>query len=73
MTVTTSIRKCFSKELASRRSRACRSCSPTNMRADMPEDVVYKMVKGIYENRDKLKQADPGCSPRCGDDFAACR
>jgi TRAP transporter TAXI family solute receptor len=31
-----------------------------NVRADMPEDVVYKMLKAFYENRDKLAQADPG-------------
>jgi TRAP-type uncharacterized transport system substrate-binding protein len=31
-----------------------------NVRADMPEDVVYKMLKAFYENRDKLAQTDPG-------------
>ncbi|MGE0565622.1 MAG: TAXI family TRAP transporter solute-binding subunit [Pseudolabrys sp.] len=38
-----------------------------NVRADMPEDVVYKMLKGIYENRDKLAAADPGFSPMAKD------
>jgi len=37
------------------------------VRADMPEDVVYKMVSGIYKNRDKLKQADPGFTPMAND------
>ena len=38
-----------------------------NVRADMPEDVVYKMVSGFYKNRDKLVQADPGFTPMAKD------
>ncbi|MGH6768092.1 MAG: TAXI family TRAP transporter solute-binding subunit [Xanthobacteraceae bacterium] len=34
-----------------------------NMRTDMPEDVVYKMLTGLYKNRDKLVAADPGFTP----------
>ena len=34
-----------------------------NMRADMPEDVVYKMVSAFYKNRDDLAKADPGFTP----------
>ncbi len=31
-----------------------------NVRADMPEDVVYKMVSAFYKDREKLAQTDPG-------------
>ena len=31
-----------------------------NVRADMPEDVVYKMLSAFYKDKDKLAQADPG-------------
>ena len=31
-----------------------------NMRADMPEDVVYKLLNAFYKNRDALAKADPG-------------
>jgi TRAP transporter TAXI family solute receptor len=38
-----------------------------NMRADMPEDVVYRMVNGFYKNRDALVKADPGFTPLAKD------
>jgi hypothetical protein len=38
-----------------------------NVRADMPEDVVYKMLKAFYDNREKLAQADPGFTPMAKD------
>jgi TRAP-type uncharacterized transport system substrate-binding protein len=31
-----------------------------NVRADVPESVVYRMVKGFYDKRDQLVKADPG-------------
>jgi TRAP transporter TAXI family solute receptor len=31
-----------------------------NVRADMPEDVVYKMLNAFYQNREKLASVDPG-------------
>ena len=31
-----------------------------NARLDMPEDMVYKLVKAFYEKRDDLAKADPG-------------
>ena len=33
-----------------------------NVRADVPEDVVYKMLSAFYANRDKLSSIDPGFS-----------
>jgi len=38
-----------------------------NVRADMPEDVVYKILKGIYDNREKLVEADKGFTPLAKD------
>ena len=31
-----------------------------NVRADMPEDVVYKLLSAFYSKRDELAKADPG-------------
>jgi TRAP transporter TAXI family solute receptor len=38
-----------------------------NVRPDMPEDVVYKMLTGIYKNKDKLVQVDGGFGPMAKD------
>jgi TRAP transporter TAXI family solute receptor len=38
-----------------------------NVRADLPEDVVYRMLSAFYEKRDELKEADPGFTPMAAD------
>lgn len=38
-----------------------------NVRADMPEVVVYKMVNKFYEERENLAKADPGFVPMARD------
>ena len=38
-----------------------------NVRPDMPEDVVYKMVNAFYKDRDALAKADPGFTPMAKD------
>jgi TRAP-type uncharacterized transport system substrate-binding protein len=38
-----------------------------NMRADMPEDVVYKMVSAFHKNREALAKEDPGFTPMAKD------
>ena len=38
-----------------------------NMRPDMPEDVVYRMLGAFYKNRDELAKADPGFGPMAKD------
>jgi hypothetical protein len=38
-----------------------------NVRADLPEDVVYKMVSAFYKNREELAKADPGFTPMAKD------
>jgi hypothetical protein len=38
-----------------------------NVRADAPEGVVYKMVKGFYDRRDELAKIEPGFGPMAKD------
>ena len=38
-----------------------------NMRADMPEDVVYRMLTAFHKNRDALAKSDPGFAPMAKD------
>jgi hypothetical protein len=38
-----------------------------NVRADMPEDVVYKMLTKFYKEKDNLAKADPGFGPMAKD------
>jgi TRAP-type uncharacterized transport system substrate-binding protein len=38
-----------------------------NVRPDMPEDVVYKMLNAFYKNREELAKADPGFTPMAKD------
>jgi hypothetical protein len=38
-----------------------------NVRADMPEDVVYKMLNAFYKNRESLAKSDPGFTPMAKD------
>ncbi len=38
-----------------------------NVRADMPEDVVYKMLAAFHKNRESLAKADPGFTPMAQD------
>jgi len=38
-----------------------------NMRADMPGDVVYKLLTAFYKNRESLAKSDPGFTPMARD------
>ena len=38
-----------------------------NMRADMPEEVVYKLVSAFYKHRDELAKTEPGFTPMAKD------
>jgi len=38
-----------------------------NMRADMPEDVVYRLLGAFYKNRESLAKSDPGFTPMAKD------
>jgi len=38
-----------------------------NVRADMPEALVYRMIKAFYDKRDDLVKIDPGFTPMAKD------
>lgn len=38
-----------------------------NVRADLPEEVVYKMLTAFYQQRENLAKADPGFGPMARD------
>jgi uncharacterized protein len=38
-----------------------------NVRADVPEDLVYKMIKAFYDKKDELVKIDPGFGPLAKD------
>ena len=38
-----------------------------NMRPDMPEDVVYRMLSAFYKNRESIAKVDPGFVPMAKD------
>jgi TRAP transporter TAXI family solute receptor len=38
-----------------------------NVRADMPEEVVYKMLTTLYKKKDDLAKSDPGFTPLAKD------
>jgi len=38
-----------------------------NVRADMPDDVVYKLLNAFYKNRESLAKSDPGFTPMAKD------
>ena len=57
----------FSKDVGVSQIRAVPILFAYNVRADMPEDVVYKMLSAFYKDKDKLAQADPGFTPMAKD------
>ena len=38
-----------------------------NVRPDMPEDVVYRLLGAFYKNRESLAKSDPGFTPMASD------
>jgi len=57
----------FSKDVGVSQIQAVPILFAYNVRSDMPEDVVYKMVSAFYKDKDKLAQADPGFTPMAKD------
>jgi TRAP transporter TAXI family solute receptor len=57
----------FTKDVGVKTIQAVPILFAYNVRADMPEDVVYKMINAFYQNREKLAQADPGFTPLAKD------
>jgi TRAP transporter TAXI family solute receptor len=60
-------KQAFSKEVGVPKIHAVPLLFAYNMRADMPEDVVYKMLAAFHKNREALAKADPGFTPMAQD------
>ena len=50
----------FSKDVGPKKLEGVPILFGYNARLDMPEDVVYKLVKAFYEKKDDLAKMDPG-------------
>lgn len=57
----------FAKDIGVRQIQAVPILFAYNVRADMPEDVVYKMLSAFYKNRESLAKSDPGFTPMARD------
>jgi hypothetical protein len=57
----------FSKDVGVKQIQGVPILFAYNFRADMPEDVVYKIVSAFYKNRDELAKSDPGFTPMAKD------
>lgn len=56
-------KEAFSKDVGVKQILAVPILFGYNVRADMPEDVVYKMLNAFYQNRESLAKSDPGFTP----------
>jgi TRAP transporter TAXI family solute receptor len=52
----------FSKDVGANPRKGVPILFGYNARVDLPEDVVYKLVKAFYDKRDELVKIDPGFS-----------
>jgi hypothetical protein len=59
--------KAFSKDVGVKTILGVPILFGYNVRADMPEDVVYKMLNRFYKERDSLAKIDPGFTPMARD------
>ena len=59
--------KVFSKDVGVKTVLGVPLLFAYNVRADMPEDVVYKMLNAFYKERDSLVKASPGFGPLARD------
>ena len=59
--------KAFSKDVGVKKILGVPILFGYNVRADMPEEVVYKMLSKFYAERDNLAKADPGFTPMARD------
>ena len=57
----------FSKDVGVKQIQGVPILFAYNFRADMPEDVVYKIVSAFYKNREELAKSDPGFTPMAKD------
>jgi TRAP transporter TAXI family solute receptor len=59
--------KAFSKDVGVKKALGVPILFGYNVRADMPEEVVYKMLSTFYDKRETLAKADPGFGPMASD------
>jgi TRAP-type uncharacterized transport system substrate-binding protein len=59
--------KVFSKDVGVKEIEGVPILFAYNVRADMPEDVVYKLLTAFYKHRDDLAKAEPGFAPMAKD------
>ncbi len=59
--------KAFGKDIGVKQIHGVPILFAYNVRADMPEDVVYKLLNAFYKNRDSLAKSDPGFTPMAQD------
>jgi TRAP transporter TAXI family solute receptor len=57
----------FSKDVGVKEIQGVPILFAYNMRPDMPEDVVYKLLNAFYKNRESLAKSDPGFTPMAKD------
>jgi TRAP transporter TAXI family solute receptor len=60
-------KEAFSKDVGVKQIQGVPILFAYNVRADMPEDVVYRMLNAFYKNREELAKADPGFTPMAKD------
>jgi TRAP transporter TAXI family solute receptor len=60
-------KKAFSKDVGVKTILGVPILFGYNVRPDMPEEVVYKMLSSFYKERDALAKADPGFGPMAQD------
>lgn len=53
----------FSKDIGVKTIQGVPILFAYNVRADMPEEVVYKLLSAFYQNRESLAKSDPGFTP----------
>ena len=57
----------FSKDVGQKMAQGVPILFGYNARLDMPEAVVYKMVKAFYDKKDELVKLDAGFTPMAKD------
>ncbi len=57
----------FTKDIGAEEIKGVPILFGYNVRADMTEDVVSKMVSAFYEHRDELAKVEPGFTPMAND------
>lgn len=67
MTIADVSTKVFAKDVGVQNIQGVPILFAYNMRADMPEDVVYKLLSAFYKNRDALVKSDAGFTPMAKD------